>query len=200
MTSMNEVCNTLTMLKEPGFTLIELLVTIVVLSILLAAGVPAFNDFIKNNRVTAQANDLISAIQLARTEALKRGTNTVVCASNDQANCTGKDTWADGWIVFSDLNRNEAPDVGTKKCDATEDCVMRISDGLSGESTLTTAADFLCFLPTGLSGTHLSGACSGEAAEAVDFTFKAKDCEKTQARKVSVTQQGHTSVAPVGCS
>jgi type IV fimbrial biogenesis protein FimT len=88
------------MYKEPGFTLVELLITIVVLTIVLAAGVPAFQSFIKNNRVTAQANDLVSTIQLARSEALKRGTNTVVCASDDQAKCTGKDTWSDGWIVF----------------------------------------------------------------------------------------------------
>ena len=51
---MSEACNTLNMDKEPGFTLVELLITIVVVSILLAAGVPAFQSFIKNNRVTAR--------------------------------------------------------------------------------------------------------------------------------------------------
>ena len=112
---MSEACNTLNMDKEPGFTLVELLITIVVVSILLAAGVPAFQSFIKNNRVTAQANDLISTIQLARSEALKRGVNTVVCASNEPAKCTGKDTWADGWIVFSDPDRNNAPDSDADK-------------------------------------------------------------------------------------
>ena len=85
--------------KEPGFTLVELLITIVVVTILLAAGVPAFQSFIKNNRVTAQTNGLISAIQLARSEALKRGANSGV-RQNDQARCTGKDTWTDGWICF----------------------------------------------------------------------------------------------------
>jgi len=198
---MSEACNTLNMDKEPGFTLVELLITIVVVSILLAAGVPAFQSFIKNNRVTGQANDLVSAIQLARNEALKRGVITVVCASNDQKSCTkDKNTWADGWIVFSDPNRNITPDTDADKCLATKDCIMKTSKGLSQGSTMTTAADFLCFLPTGLSGTHLSGACSREAAESVDFTIEAKNCEKTQARQVSVTQMGRTSVATVGCS
>jgi type IV fimbrial biogenesis protein FimT len=207
MTSMSEVCNKLTMDRDSGFTLVELLVTLVVVSILLAAGAPAFQDFIKNNRVTGQTNDLVSAIQLARSEALKRGVDTVVCASKDQKTCTNdKDTWVDGWIVFSDLNRDGAPnkaDGGTPitgTCQSTEDCIMKTSKGLSQGSTLTTAADFLCFLPTGLSGTHVSGACSSDSADAVDFTIKAKNCEKTQARKVSVTQMGHTSVATVGCS
>lgn len=183
--------------KEPGFTLVELLITIVVLTILLAVGVPAFQSFIKNNRVTAQANDLVSTIQLARSEALKRGTNTVVCASNDQATCTGKDTWADGWIVFSDFDPSDGanPVVGTGKCVDKEDCIMATRTGLAAGSTLTTDAGNVCFLPTGMSGTHLAGACSSESVEEVEFKLKANNCEKNQARKVIVTKQGHTLVS-----
>lgn len=199
---MSEVCNTLTMNRDSGFTLVELLMTIVVLTILLATGVPAFKDFIKNNRVTAAANDLVSAIQHARSEALKRGTNVVVCASKDMATCTGKDTWAEGWIVFSDLDLNNTPDVGVSLplCEATEDCIMLTSKGLSQGSTLTTTAKSLCFLPTGMSGTHLPDTCSRDNTDEVEFTIKAKDCEKTQARKILITQHGHTSVTKVGCS
>lgn len=204
---MSEVCNTLTMDKEPGFTLVELLITIVVATILLAVGVPAFQSFIKNNRVTAQTNDLISAIQLARSEALKRGTNTVVCPSTDLKSCTNdKETWADGWIVFSDLNRDGAPNKEdgttpiTGTCLPTEDCIMKISKGLSQGSTMTSDADFLCFLPTGLSGTNTSStptSCTTESSKITSFEFilKAKNCEKNQARKVTVTKQGHTLVS-----
>ena len=200
---MSEACNTLNMDKEPGFTLVELLITIVVATILLAAGVPAFQSFIKNNRVTAQANDLVSAIQLARSEALKRGVNTVVCASNKPAECTGKDTWADGWIVFSDPDRNNALDSDADKCLAKKDCIMRTSKGLSHGSTLTIAPDpavFLCFLPTGLSGTSISStatSCTSESSNitSFDFILKAKNCEKNQARKITVTKQGHTQVS-----
>lgn len=184
---MSEVSNTVTMERDSGFTLVELLITIVVLTILLATGVPAFKDFIKNNRVTAQTNNLVSAIQLARSEALKRGTDMVVCASDDQATCTGKDTWAAGWIVFSDFDPSDGadPDVGTGKCLDTEDCIMAIRTGLPEGSTLTTDADNVRFLPTGLSGV---------GAE-VELTLKAKNCEKNQARKVKVTKQGHTVVS-----
>ena len=80
--------------REKGFTLVELLITIVVISVLLATGVPAFLDFIKNNRLTAQTNELVSAIQLARSEAVKRGTNTIVCASSNGTSCSdNKDDW-----------------------------------------------------------------------------------------------------------
>ncbi len=203
---MSEVCNTLTMDKEPGFTLVELLITIVVVSILLAAGAPSIKDFIKNNRVTGQINGHVSVIQQARSEALKRGTNMVVCASDDQATCThDKDTWADGWILFSDLNLNNDPDVGTGKCLETEDCIVATRTGLPEGSTLTTAADLVCFLPTGLSGTDTSSnptSCTPESSKvtSVEFILKAKNCEKTQARKLTVTKQGHTLVSTVACS
>jgi type IV fimbrial biogenesis protein FimT len=176
--------------RDSGFTLVELLITIVVVSILLAAGAPAVKDFIKNNRVTGQVNGHISIIQQARSEALKRGTNMVICASDDQASCTGKDTWTDGWILFSDLNLNDAPDVGTGKCLDTEDCIVATRTRLPSGSILTSDVDFVRFLPTGLSG----------AGAAVDFTLKAKNCEKDQARKVTITPQGHTLVATVPCS
>ena len=201
---MSEVCNTLNMDKEPGFTLVELLITIVVVSILLAAGVPAFQSFIKNSRVTSQTNDLISTIQLARSEALKRGTNMVVCASSNQTTCTGKDTWADGWIVFSDFDPTDGPnpDVGSGKCvdEDEEDCIMTTRTGLSQGSTLTTTAKSLCFLPSGSSGTAPSAStdhCTtvSSAISSVEFVLKAGDCQKNQARKVTVTKQGHTLIS-----
>jgi type IV fimbrial biogenesis protein FimT len=199
MTEMSEVCNKLTMDKEPGFTLVELLITIVVLTILLAAGVPSFQAFIKNNRVTGQTNDLVSAIQLARSEALKRGTNAVVCASDDQATCTDdKDTWADGWIVFSDFDPSDGadPDVGTGKCVDEEDCVMATRTGLSGGSTLKSNVGFVRFLPTGLADNNVKCVVKGvDKEKTVCFTLEAKNCERDQARKVEVTPQGHTLVS-----
>jgi len=60
-----------------GFTLIELLVTIVLVAVLLTLAAPNFRTLVQNNRVTTQANELVSALNLARAEAVKRGRNTV---------------------------------------------------------------------------------------------------------------------------
>ena len=185
--------------REIGFTLVELLITIVVVSILLAMGAPAFKDFIKNNRVTAQTNDLVSAIQLARSEALKRGTNAVVCASSDQSTCTGKDTWAEGWIVFSDYDPTDGDDpvFKTTNCDEGEnDCIMMTRERLSEGTTLTTVPgnDMVRFLPTGLANNDVGG------IKTVAFTLESRDCEKNQARTITVTPQGHTLVATAACS
>ncbi|MCK0165004.1 GspH/FimT family pseudopilin [Marinobacter sp. S6332] len=57
-----------------GFTLIELLVTIAVLAIMMALAAPSFVNMIENSRVTTQANTLLAAVNLARSEAVKQGT------------------------------------------------------------------------------------------------------------------------------
>ena len=54
-----------------GFTLLELMVTIAVLGILLGLTVPTFREFSRNNSVTTAQNDLVTALNVARSEALR---------------------------------------------------------------------------------------------------------------------------------
>lgn len=67
---------------KKGFTLIELLVTLAVLAIVMAFAVPSFQQLIANNRLSTEVNTLVSALQLARSEAVKRGTEVSVAATN----------------------------------------------------------------------------------------------------------------------
>lgn len=93
--------------KPYGFTLVELLVTLTMAVILLAVGVPSFRTVIQNNRLTSGTNDLVSALNLARSEAVTRGLRVTVCKSADQATCdTSGSGWEQGWIVFTDENNN----------------------------------------------------------------------------------------------
>ena len=93
-----------------GFTIIELMVTIVVLAILLSVAVPSFWNVIQSNRVTAQANELVTALNFARSEAVKRGEIVSLCATNqaDTPACatSGSDSWSDGWLVFLNPGQN----------------------------------------------------------------------------------------------
>jgi type IV fimbrial biogenesis protein FimT len=118
-----------------GFTLIELMVTIALAAIILTQAVPSFNSLVQNNRLISQKNEFISTLNLARSEALKRGTRVTVCASTDQATCDTAD-WEQGWIVFSDRDADSVLDSGTGACLATEDCLIRVSGGLSEGNTL----------------------------------------------------------------
>jgi len=92
------------MKKQRGFTLVELMMTLVIASIVMTLAVPSMRDLIQNNRITGQVNEMVTAFNLARMEAIRRGSPVSVCASTDQASCSGANNWATGWIVFTDTN------------------------------------------------------------------------------------------------
>ena len=131
-----------------GFTLIELLVTMAVAAILLAIAVPNYQTFVLNSRMSAQSNDFLSALQLARSEAVKRGTRVSVCKSAAGATCTTGGTWAQGWIVFVDGNTPGTLD----GAGASADVLIRVFPALSGNDTLvgsTNVANFVSYLANG---------------------------------------------------
>jgi type IV fimbrial biogenesis protein FimT len=87
-----------------GFTLIELMVTIAVGGILIAMAVPAFNDFVLNDRDIGQINSLVASFSFARSEAIKLNNGGIqVCPSSDGLACNGTTNWAGGWIVADTL-------------------------------------------------------------------------------------------------
>ncbi len=87
-------------IRAAGFTLIELMVTVLVGGLLLAIGVPAFHNFVLNDRDIGQANSLVASFNYARDEAVKRNIagGVTVCPSLNGTSCSGN-AWAGGWIV-----------------------------------------------------------------------------------------------------
>jgi type IV fimbrial biogenesis protein FimT len=128
-----------------GFTLIELMITIVLAVIVIALAVPSFQDTIRNNRLVTQTNQFISALNLARSEAIKRGVRVTVCRSGDQTSC-GSGAFDKGWIVFTDPNNNAALDAGEE--------IINVAGAAVGEVIITgntNVANFVSYTADGIS-------------------------------------------------
>jgi len=81
-----------------GFTLIELLMVIAIICITTSIAVPSFQSLIASNRLTTWSNNLLTAMQLAKSESIK--TNRLVIVSNIYSD------WKNGWVVFADNDRS----------------------------------------------------------------------------------------------
>lgn len=162
-----------TLRRVSGFTLIELLVVMAIAAILLSIAIPNFQTFILNNRMASQSNDLLAALQLARSEAIKRGARVTVCKSSDPMSdppgCTAGGTWAQGWIVFVDggvAGEVDGTDVaiqafgaltGSSTVAASADVADFVSYQGNGQTTLAAGTEASFSICPGASGTGIAG-------------------------------------------
>lgn len=162
--------------RSKGFTLLELMITIGVAAVILGFGVPGFMSIIQNNRATTHTNDLITALNLARSEATRRAAGITVCSSTDGATCAGDNDWTGGWIVRSDGG------------DVIRTWPAR--SGGRGESVVTGNVSQIRFLAR--------GSLSGGVVPAMQVRLP--DCKGEQGRDVAVNIAGRISVGRVDCS
>jgi type IV fimbrial biogenesis protein FimT len=157
------------MKTHTGFTIIELMFALVLMAVVMAMAVPNFNQLIKNNRLTSQANEFITAINYARNEAIKRNMNVILCRSSTGTSCGGGTGWENGWIVYADTNSNAGLDNGEE---------LKIFGALAGGNTLRGDASYTNTITYGPKGyVTVAGALilcddrnsSGGTADAEDF-------------------------------
>ena len=60
------------MSRNYGFSIIELMIAVAIMSILMAIALPAFSDYMRNVKVRTEVEALVSGVQLARAEAVRR--------------------------------------------------------------------------------------------------------------------------------
>jgi type IV fimbrial biogenesis protein FimT len=105
--------------KKEGFSLIELMVIVSVLALLLGLGIPAFNDMVRNSRMSTAVNDLVTSLHAARGEAITRRATVILCpATAAGTDCAADGNLSAGWLVFVDSN-------GDGSLDAAEPVVQR---------------------------------------------------------------------------
>ncbi len=95
---------------QRGVTLVETMATVTIAAILAATAIPGMTDLIRDTRRNASVSDIVTALNVARSESVRRGTSVTVCPSATGLACNGDTRWESGWIVFSDRNGNEIVD------------------------------------------------------------------------------------------
>lgn len=154
-----------------AFTLIELMITLSILAILLAIAAPSFRDSIQNNRTQTIANDLTTALQFARSEAVKRGTKVDICRRNGNV-CADAADWGNGWLVK-----------------VNGGAVIRVWEAVGGQNTVTGPVETLSYWPSGLL----------TKTTATDFVVKFSNCSGKPQYTISLTATGRVTSAKGTC-
>ena len=162
----------------------ELMVTVAIAGILLGVAIPSFTSIISSNRLTTYANELVTALNFARSEAVKRGIQVTVRSKGTSTH------WESGWDVFVDINGNGTFNDASPStpCAVGQDCLLRTYAALPGGYTLTTGGstykDYAAYLPSGLSNV------------AAGDTFRlCKGTDKTTSRAITISAVGRARVS-----
>ena len=166
--------------RSRGVTLLELMTAIAVLAVLAAVGVPAFSAIVRNNQIAGQSANLVAAMNLARSEALKRGTRVSVCAAADNDTCAEDGNWTNGWIVFAD----DFGDMGVlNDADTPIQVWPRVTSGVD----ITTEAPSVTFTR------------SGRAEFAESLTVSKNGCTGDQKREIAIGISGRIGLQRTTC-
>ena len=167
-----------------GFTLIELMITIVVLAVLLGIGVPSFQETIRLNRTAAVTNDLVTGLQFARSEAIRRGQAVRFCAgANDGATTCNAGNLNNGWYVTTDLTDPPAAANAVRVWPAPR-AGVELQNATTTTPTTNLAVDF-----------NALGATAGGAT----IRLRHAGCSGNRARQVEVRQMGSVTTGAIAC-
>ncbi|MDR8014846.1 GspH/FimT family pseudopilin [Ectopseudomonas guguanensis] len=152
-----------------AFTLIELMVTLAVLAVVISLAAPSFSNMLQENRLAAMSSELQGALQLARSEAVRRRANVTLCRSNTtQTACSNGTDWATGgWMMIA----------GTE--------VLKVWDPIQG-AVVTGPNSGIVFRSNGM-------------ASAQSWTVTHSSCTGQQKRTISVNATGSTTLAKGDC-
>ena len=158
--------------KTNGFTLLELMVTMMIVSIVAMFGAPAFTDLLKQNKLTTQANSVLSAVNYARNQTINENNDVtiqpIVASSN----------WSDGWSVVSTSD--------TRFFEAIKDATLTLTHP-DGDTTIVYQPD---------------GSVDVDTAGVITLTLTPDDCTtgEDDIRVVTISLPGAASISRNTCT
>lgn len=98
-------------MKNKGFSLVELTVTLAITAVVALMAIPSATQSMLRASVDGAAGQIIALSGFARTEALRRSSNIMVCgavldSSKKPTACSGATDWSSGILIYQDLNLN----------------------------------------------------------------------------------------------
>jgi type IV fimbrial biogenesis protein FimT len=163
-----------------------MLVCLLLIAIAAGWGVPTFGTVSRNAAQTTRVNLFIQAVYLARSEAIKRNANVVVCRAASAAGCATSGDWQQGWIVFSDDGAGAHRNNGVLDADET---MLRYQQPLTADYHLTGNANSISFLASG--GVQITG---GGAPPITLTLCRAAPTAGRQERVIVLSTTGRSSV------
>lgn len=179
-----------------GFTLLELLVVVAIAGVLLAAAIPSFQQMGLASARAQGSTSLLTALNQARSEAIARNGNVVVCRRNYFATGTyptcniSSGSWAQGWIVYRDSDST----IDTSEPDAAGD-IIAVYEPI-GRVTAAGTGDAFKLAPTGNPAYLLFGS-NGRPSQALSFTICENSQRLTDSRRVEIAPSGYVSLRPL---
>jgi type IV fimbrial biogenesis protein FimT len=113
--------------RKSGITLIELVIALAIAGLLFAVAMPRYGDWIAEYQMMNFARDLAGNMNTARSEAIKRGVRVNLCKSADRRTCAAAGDWAQGFVVYVDVDRDGQIDIGESALKVGEPAPPRIT-------------------------------------------------------------------------
>lgn len=171
--------------RSTGITLLELMVVIAILAIIASIAVPNLRTQIQNNTVTAQTNEMLAILNLAKSQAIRR---------NDTIDVNLLASNPDGWTALVSIsNCDEDALEENEECPTIDEC--NNDPGFIRCATHTRVG-----LIADSSPFSFNNRGNIESWEEIRICLKHSNCEnERQHRRITILSSGQVSTEDLAC-